>query len=66
MYIVYGHVTNDRLNTLLKWDACYKLWLSGPIGTTLEPCQMSHEIIGVATSRQMRVVIGEGKTIYRT
>jgi hypothetical protein len=61
MYTDCGHVTKDKLNTLLRWLAGYKLWLSGLVGTTMECCQMSHEIIGVTTSRQVWLQGGQNK-----
>jgi len=64
LYIDCGHVTKDTLSTLLRQVASYKLWFSGLIRTTLEQYHMSYERIGVTTSRQIGVVMGEGKTSY--
>jgi hypothetical protein len=64
LYITCGHVIEDRLSTFLRWTIGYKLWFNEPARTTLEPCQMSHEIIRVTTSKQVGVVTIEGKTSY--
>jgi hypothetical protein len=64
LYTDCGHVIEDRLSTLLKWVVGYKLSLNGLVGTTLKPCQTSHEIFTMTTSTQVNVVTGKGKANY--